>query len=89
MKSIPITGSTCPTRVYFVRPELQVTKYVVEQISSALLPNPNLSFHVIFVPRALQQAQLVLEEEGLYGKISVHEFSWLALKTSQENFQKP
>jgi hypothetical protein len=69
--------SICSTRVYFMHPELQLTKYVVEHISNALLSNPGLSFHVIFVPRALQQVQMVIEEEGLYGKISVHEFSWL------------
>jgi len=74
---ISFLESVSSTRVYFVCPVVLTTKNVVEQISNALLPNPNLSFHIVFVPRALQQAQRVIEEEGLYGKISIHEFSWL------------
>lgn len=37
---------------------------------------PGTSYHVIFVPRCLYQVDVILEEEGLHGKVTVHDFAW-------------
>lgn len=38
--------------------------------------SPGISYHIIYVPRSLHQVEVLLEEEGLYGKVTVHDYAW-------------
>ena len=69
---LAVTTST--VRVYMLSSSLRKAKSVLEQIKSTV--QPSLTFHIIFVPRLLQSIKILLEEEGLAGKISLSEFMW-------------
>lgn len=73
------------TLVYFISASLITFKYVLDQIHSInghqqtdkqLSDMGTKPFHVIALPTVLHSFDVVLEEEGLYGYVEMHRFSW-------------
>lgn len=73
------------TMVYFISASLITFKYVLDQIHSInghqqiekqLSDMGTKPFHVIVLPTVLHSFEVVLEEEGLFGFVEMHRFSW-------------
>lgn len=62
-------------RVYVVRPALITLKYVADHVHSDKLSHPDIHFHIVVVPRLVSWVTSLLEEEGLYGVVMLHEFT--------------
>lgn len=83
-KCIPSKNSTL---IYFISSNLTTFHRVLEQIqyieahqqlsptSSAILPDLK-PYHVIVLPLVLHSFEVHLEQEGLYGLVELHRFSW-------------
>ncbi len=69
-------ASASSTKVYFVRPSLQNAKIIVEHLQMSSNIQKGLMFHVIFLPKVVREVEIFLEEEGAYGKITVHDYLW-------------
>ncbi|KAL7635067.1 UNVERIFIED_CONTAM: hypothetical protein RMT77_014052 [Armadillidium vulgare] len=69
----PIT--TTNQLVYLIRPTPVNTKYMADHVHSLRQQQPQILIHLVCVPRIVSWATQLIEEEGLYGIISVHEFS--------------
>lgn len=73
------------TLVYFISASLITFKYILDQIHAInehqqmdrqLSDMATKPFHVIVLPTVLHSFDVVLEEEGLFGYIEMHRFSW-------------
>lgn len=61
-------------RVYLVRPSLLLLKILADHVHSDHAAHPDLHVHVVVVPRVVSWVTDLLEEEGLYGALILHEF---------------
>ncbi|KAK8405165.1 hypothetical protein O3P69_001616 [Scylla paramamosain] len=61
-------------RVYLVRPSLLQLKILADHVHSDHAAHPDLHVHVVVVPRLVSWVTGLLEEEGLYGALTLHEF---------------
>ncbi|CAL4065755.1 unnamed protein product, partial [Meganyctiphanes norvegica] len=64
-----------PQRLYFVRPTLVNTKFIADHVHQDQLNNPEIMLHAVVVPRIVSSVTRLLEEEGLHGVLTLHEFS--------------
>ncbi|KAK8729847.1 hypothetical protein OTU49_008354 [Cherax quadricarinatus] len=62
-------------RVYVVQPSLVALKYVADHVHSDKLNHPDINIHLVIVPRLVSWVTPLLEEEGLYGAVTLHEFT--------------
>ncbi|KAG7157717.1 Vacuolar protein sorting-associated protein 33B-like [Homarus americanus] len=62
-------------RVYVVRPSLVPLKYVADHVHTDKLNHPDVRVHIVVVPRLVSWVTALLEEEGLYGAVTLHEFT--------------
>ena len=69
-------ASAASTKVYFVSPALDKVKYILEHLQVSSNVQKGLTFHVIFMPKILKEIEVLLEEEGAFGKITVHDYLW-------------
>ncbi|XP_047498361.1 vacuolar protein sorting-associated protein 33B-like [Penaeus chinensis] len=65
----------CGQRVYIVRPALVTLKYIADHVHEDARTHPDLRVHVVVVPRLTPSVTGLLEEEGLYGTLNLHEFT--------------
>ncbi|XP_069691089.1 vacuolar protein sorting-associated protein 33B isoform X1 [Periplaneta americana] len=72
------SGTVCvnPQWVYLIYADLITAKRVCDQISDNLRQSSQNSYHLILVPSDLVAIQQLLEEEGVYGAVTVHKFPW-------------
>ncbi|KAG0720666.1 Vacuolar protein sorting-associated protein 33B [Chionoecetes opilio] len=61
-------------RVYLVRPSLLLLKTLADHVHADRATYPELQVHVVVVPRLASWVTGLLEEEGLYGALTLHEF---------------
>ncbi|XP_068230250.1 uncharacterized protein [Palaemon carinicauda] len=62
-------------RVYVVRPTLVTMKYVADHVHADSQTHPEIRVHVVVVPRITTWVTSLVEEEGLFGIITMHEFT--------------
>lgn len=62
-------------RVYVVRPTLVTMKYVADHVHADRQTHPEIRVHVVVVPRITTWVTSLVEEEGLFGVITMHEFT--------------
>ncbi|KAJ8872984.1 hypothetical protein PR048_026600 [Dryococelus australis] len=62
--------------VYLVLADLITVKRVCDQINAEIAHNRNNVYHLIVVPCSLVSIEQLLEEEGIYGEVTVHTFAW-------------
>ncbi|XP_066995326.2 vacuolar protein sorting-associated protein 33B [Anabrus simplex] len=62
--------------VYVVYSDLLTAKCICDQISADMLRNDNNRYHMILVPCVLACIQQLMEEEGIYERVSLYSFSW-------------
>nr|CAD7574916.1 unnamed protein product [Timema californicum] len=62
--------------VYIILTDLITVKRVSDQINAELSANRRNSYHLILVPCNIMSTQQLLEEEGVYGEVTIHTFSW-------------
>lgn len=74
--------------MYLTRGDLITVKRVCDQISSA---SAGRKAHLIVVPMVFQAVEVLIEEEGLYGKVDLHSFQWelVSLDTRVFSFECP
>lgn len=60
--------------VYFVRPTVENMRAIANHIHDHLASRQKKQYHIYFVPRKTMICERVLEEEGVYGNVSVGEF---------------
>ena len=65
----------CPNIVYLCRPRVEYMKHIADHIHWHAQDNQRKHYAVFFVPRKSMIAERILEEEGVYGDITVHSFS--------------
>jgi len=65
--------SGCNQRVFLVRPTIQIMKKVAQYIVSDQKSDILRKYMVLVVPRRLHICDLVLEQEGVFGKVKLHE----------------
>ena len=79
--------SVAATKVYLLTPDTDITKKVCNHLNTSVSSNANLSSkieskpsssstHLIFLPKILRQTEIILEEEGLHGKVVLHSYMW-------------
>ena len=72
--------SVASTKVYLLTPDTDITKKVCNHLNTSVSSNLNSALnaesrsnqstcHLIFLPKILRQSELILEEEGLHGKV--------------------
>jgi len=69
-------ASAASTKVYFVTPTLDKVKIILDHLQMSNNVQKGLIFHVIFMPKMLKEIDILLEEEGAHGKITIHEYLW-------------
>ena len=69
-------ASAASTKVYFVTPVLSQAKIIIEHLQMSNNIQKGLHFHVIFLPKMLKEIDILFEEEGIYGKITIHDYIW-------------
>ena len=79
--------SVASTKVYLLTPDTDTTKKVCNHLNTSVSstlnsivkieskPNPS-TCHLIFLPKILRQSELIIEEEGLHGKVILHSYMW-------------
>lgn len=77
--------------VYLVYSDLITTKYICDQINADLQCKPTNSYYIIFVPCELVAVLNLLEEEGVFGLVTVYRFMWemISLDSSVLSFELP
>ncbi|KAK9506761.1 hypothetical protein O3M35_008638 [Rhynocoris fuscipes] len=71
------TPFTNTQRVFFITDDLITVKQVCDKISGEISQNNDgNSYHIILISRKLGSITHLLEEEGIYGYISLHSFHW-------------
>ena len=78
--------SVASNKVYLLTPDVDTTKKVCNHLNTSLSSNSNTSAgpaenrasfcHLIFLPKILHQCEVILEEEGLHGKVVLHSYMW-------------
>ena len=63
-------------KVYFVTPTLDKVKIILDHLQMSNNVQKGLIFHVIFMPKMLKEIDILLEEEGAHGKITIHDYLW-------------
>ncbi|XP_037078680.1 vacuolar protein sorting-associated protein 33B-like [Pollicipes pollicipes] len=67
-------------RVYLVRPNLVLVKYICDQINSGDAGASDAAagprFHIVFTPKVLHACRVLLEEEGVLGVAQLHQYSF-------------
>ena len=63
-------------KVYFVTPTLDKVKIILDHLQMSNNVQKGLIFHVIFMPKMLKEVDILLEEEGAHGKITIHDYLW-------------
>lgn len=61
-------------RIYLLRPELLLTKYIADHINNDKKNGKSRSYKIVFVPKKLCVCEMILEQEGVYGDLSFDEF---------------
>jgi len=69
-------ASAASTKVYFVTPTLDKVKIILDHLQMSNNVQKGLIFHVIFMPKMLKEIDILLEEEGAHGKITIHDYLW-------------
>jgi len=69
-------ASAASTKVYFVTPTLDKVKIILDHLQMSNNVQKGLIFHVIFMPKMLKEVDILLEEEGAHGKITIHDYLW-------------
>ncbi|XP_063220368.1 vacuolar protein sorting-associated protein 33B [Bacillus rossius redtenbacheri] len=62
--------------IYLVLADLITMKRVCDQICAEIAHDRHNVYHLILVPCSLFSIEQLLEEEGIYGEVTVHTFSW-------------
>ena len=79
--------SVAGTKVYLLTPDTDITKQVCNHLNTSVSSSTNITFkienkpntsscHLIFLPKILKQTEIILEEEGLHGKVTLHSYMW-------------
>ena len=79
--------SVAATKVYLLTPDTNETKKVCNHLNTSVSSNTNISSmidnkpstsscHLIFLPKILRQTEIILEEEGLHGKVTLQSYMW-------------
>ena len=81
--------SVASTKVYLLTPNLEITKKVCNHLNTSVSSNASSTnvetknnhstCHLIFLPKILRQSEIILEEEGLHGKVILHSYIQLKL----------
>ena len=81
--------SVASTKVYLLTPDLEITKKVCNHLNTSVSSNASSTnvdtknnhstCHLIFLPKILRQSEIILEEEGLHGKVILHSYMWEAI----------
>jgi len=69
-------ASAASTKVYFVTPTLDKVKIILDHLQMSNNVQKGLIFHVVFMPKMLKEVDILLEEEGAHGKITIHDYLW-------------
>ncbi|KAI8809867.1 vacuolar protein sorting-associated protein 33A [Cladochytrium replicatum] len=72
----PRIDTDCKALIYICRPKIHLMKRIAEHIRAHQQgPNPTkIEYSVFFVPRRTMVCERVLEEEGVYGEVTLGEF---------------
>ena len=65
----------CPNVVYMCRPRVEYMKYIADHIHCHAKEGGRKHFFIFFVPRKSMIAERILEEEGVYGDLTVGSFN--------------
>lgn len=94
LKAGPSLGET-PRCVYLVRPTLESTRLIAEQITVDQQSGRNSTkprqYFIIYIPRKLHICENLLEQEGVYERVTIKEFplGLIALDTDVFSLQLP
>ncbi|GFN90569.1 vacuolar protein sorting-associated protein 33b [Plakobranchus ocellatus] len=69
-KSLP----GCGKRIYLVRPRLVTMKYIADHINTEIAKGERRSYKIVMVPRKLHVCEMILENEGVMGHVTIDEF---------------
>ncbi|XP_074650105.1 vacuolar protein sorting-associated protein 33B-like [Tubulanus polymorphus] len=64
----------CEQRIYLVRPTIPNLKIIANQINADVAQQQIRKYKIIFTPRKLHICDLVLEQEGVFGYVTIDEF---------------
>ncbi|XP_067016760.1 vacuolar protein sorting-associated protein 33B-like isoform X1 [Acropora muricata] len=64
----------CDKRIYLLRPELLLTKFVADHVNNDKKSGKSRSYKIVYVPKKLYVCEMILEQEGVYGDVSLEEF---------------
>mmetsp|Transcript_353 Transcript_353/g.424 ORF Transcript_353/g.424 Transcript_353/m.424 type:complete len:497 (-) Transcript_353:429-1919(-) len=65
----------CTNVIYLVRPKVEYMKYIAEHIHINAKAGKYKHYSVFFVPRSTMIAERALEEEGVYGDVTVGQYN--------------
>ncbi|XP_068694332.1 vacuolar protein sorting-associated protein 33B-like isoform X2 [Montipora foliosa] len=66
--------AVCDKRIYLLRPELLPTKFVADHVNNDKKSGKRRSYKIVYVPKKLHICEMILEQEGVYGDVSLDEF---------------
>lgn len=66
--------AVCDKRIYLLRPELLPTKFVADHVNNDKKSGKSRSYKIVYVPKKLHICEMILEQEGVYGDVSLDEF---------------
>lgn len=70
--SKPLIG--CEKRIYLVRPRVRLMRSIADQINAEKNAGHKRSYTILMVPRKLHVCERVLEQEGVFGYVSIDEY---------------
>ncbi|KAL5471513.1 hypothetical protein EMCRGX_G029636 [Ephydatia muelleri] len=62
-------------RYYIVRPEVGSTSAISNHITQDMKDGVRINYNVVFVPRKLACCDMVLERDGVFGQVMIHEWN--------------
>jgi len=72
----PPEASTAATKVYLTTPDVGSVTTVLSHARQMGAAGGNVNVHLVFLPRVTTVVSTLLEEEGLYDKVSLHSYMW-------------
>ena len=73
----PVMNTGGDNRFYLTRPEILSMNHITEHIKSDSVAKTKRNYHIIFVPRRLASCEHLLEKAGVYGYVTMLEWSRL------------
>ena len=64
-----------PVRYYVTRPEIIAVNNIVSHIKEDLKAKESRRYEIIFVPRKLASCEYILEKDGVYGQVNIHNWN--------------